>query len=253
MKNRKPRTVVTNLYIENGDSVDCIFDKRKQSISLGILRKEKSVRPSNIQLSKLYLRKKKPKVLNRIDFKKPNEFSINDSDAIKLFDQVWAIDTNKKDLFSRVANISAITVCSTDGHEVHYPVLAIVFGETTIHPETFGWRKFIEFVLNLNAYDPAHKYALIVDSELGNINAYNQKRMPICGNFYLPDNFQIIYATADAGKESIFNKLIGQSDKVSASLLETVSKNDNNAKYFMPVEDIENHSVAYVDINIMNG
>jgi len=54
-------------------------------------------------------------------------------------------------------------------------------------------------------YNKNDKIALIVDSDLPNIELYNSYSKPIYNEFRLPYNFRLIYASSDSGKENIAN------------------------------------------------
>jgi len=59
-----------------------------------------------------------------------------------------------------------------------------------------------------------------VDSDLSNIPAYNARWTPLYGDFFLPERFQLIYASSDAGRGYLANKLIQMADRAAYQLLE---------------------------------
>jgi hypothetical protein len=245
MNEKKPRKAIINIHIEQGDSIERVWDEKRQVLTLKVMRDEKNVSAKKIQFTTFYLRSKKPKILNQLEFNRSSAFTVSHGDSLKQYAQVWAIDTNTKEIFSQTAHVSAVTVCSTDGMEEYFPVLAIIFGKTKENPELYGWRKFIEFVQAANQYSPEHRYGLIVDSEFSKISEFNSRNSPIHGNFYLPPNWILIYATSDSGKESIINKLLAKSDKASSAVLELISGKQSNAKYWQPINNEEQHQPAF--------
>jgi hypothetical protein len=52
------------------------------------------------------------------------------------------------------------------------------------------------------------KIGLIVDSDLGNHQAFNNREIPIFDDFYLPENVTIIYASDKGGTEYLSTKMI---------------------------------------------
>ncbi|MEZ9387330.1 hypothetical protein AB4181_09180 [Vibrio lentus] len=220
----KPRAMIINVHINEGETIDTNWDQVNQTLALKVKKGEQVVSARKIESTTQYERPKKPKILNKMEFSRSSEFTVSASDALKSYSQVWGIDTNRKDLFGHFANASGVTVCSTDGEDVFYPVASIIFGQTKGNPELFGWRKFIEFVVNDDHYDSNLKYGLIVDSELSEIPAMNEGNLAIHGNFYLPSNWKLIYATSDSGKECILNKVISESDKTSTKVLDKISE-----------------------------
>ena len=65
---------------------------------------------------------------------------------------------------------------------------------------------------------------MIVDSDLGNINKFNQRKKPLLASFYLPPNLQLLYASSDVGKENIVNKVLAVTDSISKQSLDAVEK-----------------------------
>ena len=248
MNEKKPRQAFINIHIEQGDSIEGIWDENGQALSLKVIRDRKNVSAKKVQLTTLYKRSNKPKILNQLEFSRSSEFTVNHSDSLKQYAQVWAIDTNKKVIFGQIAQVSAVTVCSTDGTEAYFPALAIIFGKTEGNPELYGWRRFIEFVQTTKQYNPEHRYGLVVDSEFSKISGFNSRNMAIHSNFYLPANWVLIYATSDSGKESIFNKLLAESDKASSAVLGLIAGSLSNAKYWPPIIDEEQHQPAFLPL-----
>ena len=248
MNDKKPRKAIVNFHIEQGDSVEGLWDEKKQIFSLRVIRDGKTVSAKQVQLATLYNRSKKPKILNEIYSRRSSEFTVSQSETLQKYAQIWAIDTNQRGIFGEIAHVSAVTVCSTDGSEQYYPVLAIIFGKTKGNPELYGWRKFIEFVQASDLHNAQHRYGLVVDSEYSKIYEFNNRNLPIHGNFYLPDNWDLIYATSDSGKEYIFNKIIAVSDKTSSAVLELISGKESNVKHWAPITDEEQHLPSYLGL-----
>lgn len=85
-------------------------------------------------------------------------------------------------------------------------------------PENRNWVCIINFMIaNCNCNDE-RKIAIVVDSDLGNIQKYNNKEIPIYNGFYLPDNFELIFAS-DKVTDNIFNLMIRASHKISKNLI----------------------------------
>lgn len=248
MNEKKPRKANINIHIMEGDSINGIFNEKDQTFSLTVLRDNKTVSAKKVQLTTFYDRQKKPKILSQIEFRRSSEFTVSHSDSLKRYSQVWAIDTNNKEIFGQNAHVAAATVCSTDGADKYFPVLAIVFGQTKGNPELYGWRKFIELIQITNQYNPADRYGLVVDSEFSKISELNCRNLPIHGNFCLPENWDLIYATSDSGKESILNRILAESDKASTSVLDLISKKQSNAKHWNPIIDEEQHQPSILPL-----
>ena len=66
---------------------------------------------------------------------------------------------------------------------------------------------------------PATKVGMIVDSDLGNIPAYNARKKEFISGNLLPPSVQLIYASSDVGMESIANKALKTADSVSSQII----------------------------------
>lgn len=244
----KPRALRINIHIKEGDSIEGFFSEENQQIKLNVIRDGEVVSAEKVVLSTTYDRPKGPKILNQQEFKRSSHFTVDNTEVLKCYEQVWGVDTNHRDVFSQSANVTAVTVCDSNGSGDYYPVLAIVFGKVKCNPELYGWRKFIEFIMRLDGYEPLKRYALIVDSELGDIEFFNSRKKPIHADFFLPDNWDLIYASSDVGKENILNKVIACSDKTSNKVIELMSTLEKNKKYWNEVENELTHQPTYLPL-----
>ena len=63
---------------------------------------------------------------------------------------------------------------------------------------------------------------MIVDSDLNRLTAFNTRSEPIFDDFFLPDGVQLIYASADVGKEHVVNKVLSQADRGASAMLKKI-------------------------------
>lgn len=63
------------------------------------------------------------------------------------------------------------------------------------------------------------RIAFVVDSDLGNLEAYCNRSKPLHKDFYLPPNFTLLYASADRSDEWP-NQMIKRCDKLAGADLE---------------------------------
>lgn len=74
---------------------------------------------------------------------------------------------------------------------------------------------------------PLGQIGIIVDSELGKIKNINFRRAPLIDDFYLPPNFELIFASDNSGKEEYFsNKLIAACEANSKRMLEEIERDN---------------------------
>ncbi len=148
------------------------------------------------------------------------------------FDLIIAIDTNTKDIGSEKISVSGIVHCivtpnSAPGrYHAEFPWHgAMLFRNcpTELHPEKFGWITEIKRI-NSNPQNRGRRFALITDHDLENHIPYNNKQKPIYGDFYLPDNFRLMYGRGDGSDESLLNYLVKQCDKKSTEMIKEIDK-----------------------------
>ncbi|WP_346297330.1 hypothetical protein LRC39_11390 [Rhodopseudomonas sp. P1] len=236
MDKPKPKKLLINFELEQGDEIHHDWKPGEPGFRLWVTNNGENVSRPVSQLL-LYQREKKPKIIHHIRYRRPSHFSARAEDALALYEQVWAIDTNRRDAFDVTMNVAAVCALDPEGESKPKDCVGLAFGKVKGNPELFAWRKFIEFLLQNEIIDPSKRYALVVDSELNRIDELNRRTMPIHSEFILPNNFDLIYATADAGRSLIFNKALRRSDKLATVTLGSISKLAKNALFFQNVED----------------
>lgn len=85
--------------------------------------------------------------------------------------------------------------------------------------ETVTWMEVIKKLQELIPCDK--KVGIVIDSELGNLEGYNNRTVPVFGEWYLPDNYTFMYATANTSDEWC-NKMIRQCDKAATQRLAVI-------------------------------
>jgi len=72
-------------------------------------------------------------------------------------------------------------------------------------------------------YNPSLLIGIVVDSEQDYIEAYNKRLKPIIDDFYLPENFELMYASADASNDTILNQAITYCDKTATQRIKELT------------------------------
>lgn len=168
------------------------------------------VNPIKAKLAEQYDRVNKiPKVVFDIPTNKDNLF-VDDISLLQRFDYIYAVDTNSKIIQDELITISCYMRFITKKRigELFEPIV-IRNKKVT---EKMGWVELIRAILQDKAYQQDFKIAVVVDSDYGNINKYNNRELPLIGNLYLPPNFELIYASTDTGMNHLQNKLISECD-----------------------------------------
>jgi hypothetical protein len=150
-----------------------------------------------------------------------DKLSLNISDHLNDFDAVYAVDTNTKDQNGVFYSYGVcLKVDEFDGHSARCHIFRTITSENSFRKgqmEQAVWNCIIQEILR---EEPAHsQIGLIVDCDLGNIPLYNQRKLKIRDAEYLPENFTLIYASADDA-DSIFNALINKCEKMSKAAIE---------------------------------
>lgn len=144
----------------------------------------------------------------------------------KNFDVVYAADTNTKPIHGGKHKFSIGCVFKGIISQTHdnggtislepYAIYGWIWsGEHKIEQET--WVKAIQ---KIQSEEPDNKQiGFVVDSDLGNLEAYCTRSIPLLKDFYLPSNFTLIYASADHSDEWP-NQMIKRCDKLAGADLE---------------------------------
>ncbi len=185
----------------------------------------------------------KEKVITRVQDKViPNQADLF-RHLSSSFDLIIAIDTNTKIIESETISVSGVVHCivqKTSDPDAYYADFpwhgAILFGNcpSELHPEKFGWITEMKRI-NSEPQNRVRRFALITDHDLGNHIPYNNKQVPFYGNFYLPDNFRLMYGRGDSSNENLLNYLVKQCDKKSTELIKEIEDNgyyQNKGKRF---------------------
>lgn len=242
--NKKPRKWSINVEFEKPATEIRIGDFSNghiQGFDNGV-----PVRPEKVGFEIGYDREKKKKIINQIALD-PNRITPSPEESLQKFDLVYAIDTNTRVASDKLLSVTCIVLCTLDHVsdeilDIRYgPFRALEFWNITDHPENVAWMKVIQFITQDSAYNTNSKIGIVVDSDLGNLSAYNARSMPIYSDFYLPENFELIYASAEVGKEEFFvNHLIALCEDMAKSLmtrillnkdLNTCAEETNNEPY----------------------
>ncbi|MDM8566189.1 SEC-C domain-containing protein [Candidatus Halobeggiatoa sp. HSG11] len=174
-------------------------------------------------------RKKGPKILNKTPLD-PDKLIINPNIALQKFDKIFAMDTNTKTNNGEIISVSCVLLCQLTSHNKivlaeYAPIHCLEFRNIQSQIENIAWIKYFQLMTATPYHYNFSKIGFIVDSDLGNIPAYNNRTKAIYSNYYLPQNIELIYASADVGKEYLANMLISLCDKEATKLLENILSN----------------------------
>lgn len=129
------------------------------------------------------------------------------------YDHLIAIDTNTNKVNGSSVSITAAYHLvpksrNSDGVICRSRIIAMIeCWNVTVKPENLGWWQILQ-ALEDHPLEYAGKIGLIVDSDLGNHQAFNARTIPIIAGYYLPSNVTIIYGSDKGGGEHLSTKMI---------------------------------------------
>ena len=217
---RKQR--ITEIRIAFDSEVDIEMTSPENGTISFIERKTKSiVEPKEIATGLAYERPKGHKVLARAN-QNPSTIFLDLNQTLTNYDHVFAIDTNTDPQTHKSVSVFMYLLDLRYDNaqwkfEPRYPP-AFIFNSDGSSPEKIGWCNAIRRITASS--DIRGSIAIFVDSELGRLSAINSKKESILDNFFLPDVFELIYASSDAGTEELIGNLaIKNCDRVARKIL----------------------------------
>lgn len=145
----------------------------------------------------------------------------------KKYDKIGFVDTN-----SIEADGEILYVCSPSFllwqdesrriANVHHVDLLVGFCSPGVNPERIGWQDFMQRLRASDVLSEQDKVLLVVDSDKSSIDSINTGKETVYGDYSLPANFALAYATSDAGAESWINKEMKRRDRVASSAISRI-------------------------------
>lgn len=183
-----------------------------------------------------YDRTKGEKVL----FQVPSDarLDLNNAFSAHTFDWLIAVDTNTKTSGAEQISVTGALLARAtlvpgyiklERFELRCSEYRNVVGK----PENMAWR---EVIRGLPLEVRGKRIGLIVDSDLGQIEAYNSQSMPIYEQYYLPTYVKLIYASADFKSEHVYNRLMSRVDAEARGVLEHVVANPDDRRDLKQME-----------------
>lgn len=187
------------------------------------------------------------------------------NDYLKNYDEIYVIDTNssKRVIEGNRLSVSAVIGGYVIDREVEaieriftaYPLTWIQIWNPvdSVNVERIGWMEAIRAIVRdqdrfkgIQDVLPK-KVAVIVDSDYGALNALNSRAEAILGDYFLPENFTLLFATDSAGKQQfIANYLMQRAHTMSKELIEYVNELPQKFEKLKASHDFCSH-VGFVD------
>lgn len=184
---------------------------------------------TNVYSERSYDRPKGPKVVSRIPQAQP-DLSFDETPALLAnFDKLCAIDTNTRSVNGRTISATGVVTIHREfvpgpqglecGWRFDVP-LCLQFDELKLEPENFGWVTALAALRRHGFFTATDRVGVVVDSDLGNLRAYNERTLPLVEGQFLPPNATLLYASADTGKENLINRALVMADTTASLTLQ---------------------------------
>lgn len=162
-----------------------------------------------------YPRGEKPKVIYALfQFFGSRAIKKDPLDELRKYDRVFAIDTNYKDVAVSTA-VEGVWWPAKTGMNIRL-IGSRRFVPSSPNPEREAWAHFI----STHSVDSGQKYCLIVDSDLGQLMKINRRELPVTGDFFLCDNWQLNYATSDVSDDFVTVRMLRLCEKRNTKLMQ---------------------------------
>jgi hypothetical protein len=238
MKRRKklavPKPRLRQVVIDLGeanpvDEVRLYLDGRLELRYQGMPRK-----PSQARADISYDRPKGAKVQSR-SFSNDSLLPTHPNQILERADRIFWVDTSSHD--SRGRRIHTTATIAAEPHSrtaTHTEYRFTRSGGLEFHgdidrPEALAWAEFMERLRRHPDVLPQWTVCLVVDSDLERLSSINARTTPIWGDYFLPSNFCLVYASADIGKSEPLNAMMRRCDADSRRLFEVATQADQGA------------------------
>lgn len=226
----KPRE--TSVYLDMGKPVRINKVGITKNGELILKNDDEQVVPEKAFIETSYSRenpKKLKKILNKINLN-PQQLVVAPNRAFYKYDVIFAVDTNTEKLNDKTVSVCCAIISQIKkGSEYDMALFriskVIEFWNISKKPELVALTEIIKMITANPDYNENRLIGIIVDTELNSLAKINNREVPILDNIYLPQGFELIYASADVGKENLPNILISNCDKTAKDILGLIKNN----------------------------
>jgi hypothetical protein len=186
------------------------------------------VHPARVSTGKDYERLgKSPKSLARIP-SPPECIILDPTRALQRFIKIYAVDTNTKLIEGRRVSVAvSLAVKNLRFEGLRWHASTEFFGAFEFHdakhnPERIGWANAMQ---RIGEKQLGGSVAIIVDAHRDQLAVINARTQPIVGSYYLPNGFELVHATSDAGTtEFLPNAVLATCDKFATEALHHIER-----------------------------
>lgn len=209
-----------NYYESDGLAIGLDFNLKR------IVRGELKPLIGKPKFSQSYKRKKNNKIL--VKGNSLSEYVMHPDSIILGYDDLFFVDTNTVDISGHMVSATGVihAYYTTDKGQkalMYTPLTILEFWDSDVSPEILGWYAIVDAITNDSRYN-GKKMAFIVDSQLGNLDKINSREIPLLGDYCLPNNITLVYASSDSAS-NMANKLMKACDRFSRDKLNELKIN----------------------------
>lgn len=172
------------------------------------------------------------KTTSRVHLDSDGPINLSPERNLTQFDRIYVADTTPKADGAGVAvmalSVGVVQRVSSEVTQITFEPRAMLelHGLHDINPELAGWTIVVDLIRSAHDYDPSWLVALISDTELGKMAAFNERLEPILGSIFLPHNFRMHYA-GDASTDNVLNRAVRVCDDLSRKATSQVVREDH--------------------------
>lgn len=179
------------------------------------------MRPVRAWAETTYKGESKSRTISKIRLAPDGLFNANLEANLASFDRLYLADTTPRVIGSDRAAVTAVAL--VEAHRVGAELVALraepcalveMHGLQDVNPELAGWAMLVDVIRTSVDYDPSWRVGLIGDTELGQLDAFNERLSPVAGDVFLPHNFRIHYA-GDHTSDGVLNRAVRLCDRLS--------------------------------------
>ncbi|WNO10378.1 hypothetical protein [Teredinibacter sp. KSP-S5-2] len=162
------------------------------------------------------------------------------------YDHLIAVDTNTKKVCGSTVSITAAYHLIIQNHDSGKAscagsVLALFEAwNVKEKPENIGWWQVLQGI-EKRPQNFLGSIGFIVDSDLDNHNKFNLREMPIVGDYFLPTNVHLMYASDQGGSEYLSSKMIKYCHDLASDLFKEENLVMNTGDLRQGVDGLYSH------------
>lgn len=154
---------------------------------------------------------------------RPDQLWAHPVRMIERFDHLFAVDTNTKNgvsvtgvVYGRAIKLQIPSKTAAVQPNLE---LCVEFRGIQGKAENIAWVQVIQAIRRNLTYKPHFQIGLIVDSDLENLDRYNNRELPVYSDFYLPEKMKFIYASSKPAQETYTSTMIAVADREAGGCL----------------------------------